>query len=114
MKAENVGAIPREDVVMPLSGQMFNFFKSLVTIIVHNLGPECNESEIIERKNICDKCQLKDLKGDRLFRTDNKSTILCGVFFLNKKIRDPKKEGCGCLLSIKWKKRWGHCPNELW
>lgn len=100
--------------IMPLPLQIINFLFSPVTFIVHNLGPSVKEDVLKMRKEICRDCTLTDLKGERLYRIDAKGTLFCGTPLLEKKIRDPKREGCGCFLKMKWKRAWTSCPNGLW
>ena len=103
--------------VMSKPMQVIIFCYEFFTGIVPVLGPNSSKELIDKRKTICEgECYLKDLSGDRLFRKEEGEGqgLFCGVPILKRRIRDPKREGCGCFLKLKWKKKWTSCPNKLW
>jgi hypothetical protein len=90
------------------------YLYSGVTFGVHMMGPNASEQTIEVRKKICDQCTHVDSYGDRLYRHDAKGVYTCGKPLFAKKLRNPQREGCGCFLSLKWKKRWTECPLAKW
>jgi len=81
---------------------------------VHLMGPNASEKVIEQRKRTCDACTFTDPDGNRLFRHDDKGEYFCGKPLFVKRLRHIQREGCGCFLKLKWKKKWTECPLARW
>jgi len=61
----------------------------------------------------CQYCHLDDREGRTLFRWWLGQPY-CGKPFKLKPFRDPKLDGCGCKLDLKWQDRKQRCPHGRW
>ncbi|MCU0849421.1 MAG: hypothetical protein MUD12_16180 [Spirochaetes bacterium] len=92
----------------------WNLFYSAGSLIFNLFSPSVDEKLTRSRREICEGCALTDPEDRRLYRKIKGEAYACGVPFFKKMLRDPKREGCGCYLNLKWKKRFTGCPNGLW
>lgn len=69
-----------------------------------------------QRFNLCKNCNIKDLKGEKLFREIN-GVAYCGIprlSELGKIKRDERHWGCGCKLVEKIAYNASQCPFRVW
>lgn len=91
----------------------FGFFSFMVAM---SSGTACAELQYA-RISVCNACEEKDSKGERLYRINN-TTAYCGVprdlAHLAQLYRDEIKDGCGCSLTRKVSKIESDCPLKKW
>lgn len=73
-----------------------------------------NDAVYQARQQTCSTCTAVDSKGARLLRPGIFKKLTCGEFFMRKPLRDPSKDGCGCLLDAKWRMPESSCPLGKW
>jgi hypothetical protein len=70
--------------------------------------------DYLKRKKICRKCIIVDSKGERLFRKLSENYYTCGEIRTQNPLRDSGKEGCGCILNLKWAGNSQKCVKGYW
>lgn len=111
---KTTGFIERLNHFFYLLKRTVYYFYSGFQFALHLMGPNASEEDIENRKQTCGVCMFTDMDGDRLFRQDEKGRYFCGKPLFEKKLREPQKDGCGCFLKLKWKKKYTKCPLQQW
>lgn len=65
-----------------------------------------------QRRGACEACQLRDSDGARLYRLSG-AIRTCGAPLWERPKRSAA-DGCGCLLSLKWRTAGESCPLGRW
>jgi hypothetical protein len=76
--------------------------------------PRVAQTDYDKRKQTCQQCSTVDSHGTRLFRKLNENYYSCGAFRSENVLRDSQKDGCGCILNIKWVGRSQKCIKGYW
>jgi hypothetical protein len=76
--------------------------------------PRTHQANYDKRKQICQQCSAVDSHGVRLFRKINENYYSCGVLRSGNILRDSQKDGCGCILNIKWSGGSQKCIKDYW
>jgi hypothetical protein len=87
---------------------------TIVDLLKFVMEPRSNDVDYLKRQEICQKCQAVDSKGERLFRNLNEKYFTCGEFRSDNILRDSHKDGCGCILNMKWLGRNQTCVRSYW
>lgn len=93
--------------------RLFLFVGSAFRLLLALALPKVPAFVAKQRRQSCEKCLLRDSEGQRLYR---KSGVwrTCGVVFWKKPDRDDKRDGCGCLLQLKWRGAGQQCQAGRW
>lgn len=85
---------------------------ALADMAAYVTGEKTTEEEFAKRKSACESCPAKDSAGRLLFREFRTTWFSCGALRTQNMLRDSKKEGCGCVLNIKWASKPQTCPLQ--
>jgi nicotinamide riboside kinase len=95
------------DQIKDLSG-------SLRDIARYVVDDKASPQEYERRRQICQSCQQVNTEGERMFRQVTGGYYSCGVLRFDNILRDSKRDGCGCILNIKWAGQTQKCPHSQW
>jgi hypothetical protein len=102
------GCLPKIwDQIKDLSG-------SLNDIVKFVAETKTSPVNYLKRKKICRECTAIDSKGIRLFRKLNEKYYTCGEIRTQNILRNSEKEGCGCILNLKWAGNSQKCVKGYW
>lgn len=83
---------------------------SLRDMAAYVVGESTSEEEFAKRKSACETCPAKDSSGRPLYREFRTTWFSCGALRHQDPLRDSSKDGCGCVLNIKWASKPQTCP----
>ncbi len=89
-------------------------FEAAKTIL---LSEKADPMLVVKRIQSCTECKIIGSDGKPLYRDSSVVGMTCGYFSIveaAKGTRDEKKDGCGCILSIKWDLLDAKCPHGRW
>lgn len=91
-------------------GNLKDLTGSLRDMAAYITGEKTTEEEFEKRKSACESCPAKDSAGRLLFREFRTTWFSCGALRTENTLRDSSKDGCGCVLNVKWASKPQKCP----
>jgi hypothetical protein len=95
-------------------GQLKDLSGSIKDIAHFVTEPRVAQTNYDKRKQTCQQCSTVDSHGTRLFRKLNENYYSCGALRSENILRDSQKDGCGCILNMKWIGKSQTCIKGYW
>lgn len=88
-------------------------WRVLLAVIIATLRPLVPREVRAVRRRACEECPGRDVHGQPLYRLSG-GLRTCGAPLWQMPERDPSRDGCGCLLNVKWRYSGVECPQGRW